>query len=341
MISQVILQDFQAHKNSVFNFDKGLNVVTGAGHEGKTSLIRALSLVLYNTWDKSWVNWDALFCRVTIITDLGIIVIREKGEKVNKYILKIPNQSDQVFANFGVEVPEVVSKALKISKVVLDKDDSLTLNYSGQLEPLFLFNRSGSQKAKVFGRLSGAHYLDYALRSLNVEKRNTGVEKGLKIKELDDLRSQHSTLGKLYDYAPTMMGLIAEEGRIEEAKDYVEGLKSLFLRAQDFKRRYESEIKKEVLLSNSKGLESALKSNLGERLQTLKQLLTWKNDLEAQENTLNVYKIQLESNLKERTDEYLKVLGEAKLCPTCFSSLDELKLNEIKNNLIVEHRCLV
>src|SRR5277367_6812145 len=140
MISSATLQDFQSHKHSTFNFDKGLNLVVGSSNQGKTSLVRALSLVLYNQWDKSWVRVGSAFCKITLTMDNGITVIREKGEKVNKYILQVANQPPQEFVNFGVDVPEAVSRVLRIGKIALDKDDSLTLNYASQLEPLFLFN---------------------------------------------------------------------------------------------------------------------------------------------------------------------------------------------------------
>jgi exonuclease SbcC len=340
VLKSVTLQDFQSHKYSTFNFDKGLNILTGKSNEGKSSLVRALSLIIYNQWDKSWVRNGANYCIVTLILDNGATIIRQKGEKLNKYVLKIDGKEEE-YSNFGLEVPQAIQKALGISKIELDKDDSLNLSIAGQLESLFLFNKSGSGKAKVFGHLSGAHFLDFALRSLATEKKQTNTEKNFKTQELDNLKSQHANLSKIYEFAPTMMGFLAAEGRIEENKERLEGLKDLFKRAVDWKRRYTLETQKESILANAGAVELPSFEASVQRLKSLKQLVTWKADLAAQESTLNAYKTQLDSNLTDRTNEYLKVLGDSGLCPTCFEQLDAQKISKIRENLTGEHKCLV
>jgi exonuclease SbcC len=334
LITSVVLENFQSHKYSVFNFDKGLNVIVGSSNQGKTSLARALLLVLYNIWDKSWVRVGASFCRVTLATDSGIIVIREKGDKTNKYILKVPGQVDQEFSNFGVDVPDVISKALKIEKVVLDKDDSLALNMASQLEPLFLFNRSGSQKAKVFGRLSGAHYLDHALRNLNTEKKQISVEKNLKTRELEDLKTQVDTLKQITSFEGLIQELEIKNNDLDVGRQRVEALKSLFLEAQDWKRRYTSEIDKENVFGHLPFFQIEFIASSVERLKSLKQLLSQKNDLLIRENALNNTKNQLNYDFQTTGVEYLKILNENKTCPTCFSPIDEQRIEDIKNNLI-------
>jgi DNA repair protein SbcC/Rad50 len=339
MISQVILENFQSHKHSVFNFDKGLNLVVGSSNQGKTSLVRALSLVLYNTWDKSWVRVGSSFCKITLVMDNGITVVREKGEKVNKYVLQVPNQPSQEFTNFGVDVPEAVSKVLHIGKISLDKDDSLTLNYASQLEPLFLFNRSGSQKAKVFGRLSGAHYLDHALRNLNTEKKQISVEKNLKTQELSLLQSQFTDLQAVNSYKSKLDELEAKNAALDAANQRVITLKALFVRVQDWKRRYGVEIEKETLLAQAPALQIDSVEVSVQRLKALKQLLSWKSDLLSKEITLNSCKTQLNNDFERETTEYTRILGENKVCPTCFAPLDGQKLDEIKNNLVGKEKC--
>ena len=333
MIQSVILENFQSHKYSTFNFDKGLNVIVGAGHQGKTSLVRALSLVLYNNWDKSWVRVGATFCRVILTMDNGVTVIREKGDKVNKYILSAKEYPNQEFNNFGTDVPEAISKALRIGKVVLDKDDSLTLNYAGQHEPLFLFNRSGSQKAKVFGKLSGAHYLDHAMRSLSVEKKQISVEKSLKSKELVELKLQYSTLSAVSAFSPKIQELEIKNTALDTASYRISELKALLLRVQQWKMRYTSEAQLEAVLGQAKGVEI---DSVAERVQRLKELKNLQNrvsDLSGRENALKSTLSELRCSQEHLQAEYLKALSENKICPTCFTSLDGWRLNEIQENL--------
>lgn len=339
MISQVVLENFQSHKQSIFNFDKGLNLVVGSSNQGKTSLVRALSLVLYNQWDKSWVRIGSSFCKITLIMDNGVTVIREKGEKQNKYILKVPNQADCVYENFGVNVPEAISKVLNIRKIELDKDDSLTLNYSSQLESLFLFNRSGSQKAKVFGHLSGAHYLDYALRNLSTEKKQISTEKNLKTQEFSLLKEQFTALESVNSFKSKLEELEAKNTVLDTAKQRVEALKSLLGRVQDWKRRYEAEIAKELLLAKAPQVEIDSVAGSVQRLKQLKQLLNCKSELSSKETMLNSCKNQLNNDFETTTFEYTRVLGENKVCPTCFGILDSQKLEEIKNTLTGNEKC--
>ena len=341
MISSVVLENFQSHKHSTFNFDKGLNLVVGSSNQGKTSLVRALSLVLYNTWDKSWVRVGSSFCKITLVMDNGVTVIREKGEKQNKYILQVAGQPEQTFTNFGVDVPEAISKVLKIGKIELDKDDSLTLNYASQLEPLFLFNRSGSQKAKVFGRLSGAHYLDHALRNLNTEKKQISTEKNLKTQELSLLKEQFTALEAINTFKSKLDELETKNAALEEASQRVIQLKTLLNRVQDWKRRYGTETEKESILAQAKTVEIDPVVSSVQRLKQLKQLSTWKNDLFNKENTLNSAKNQLETEFDTVSREYIDILGANKVCPTCFGVLDSQKLDEIKNNLIGKEKCRI
>jgi DNA repair protein SbcC/Rad50 len=341
LIQSVIIENFQAHKHSVFNFDKGLNLVVGSSNQGKTSLVRALSLVLYNQWDKSWTRVGSAFCKITLVMDNGVTVIREKGEKVNKYLLQVPNAAPQEFTNFGVEVPEAISKVLHIGKIELDKDDSLTLNYASQLEPLFLFNRSGSQKAKVFGRLSGAHYLDHALRNLNAEKKQISVEKNLKAKELEELKVQHSVLSGVSEIQPKIEELETKSATLDAASLRVVELKSLFARVLDWKRRYGIETAKESTLAQAKTVEIDPVTASVQRLKDLKQLLNRKNELSSREMVLNSTKNQLETDFSMATTEYVRILSENNVCPTCFGILDAQKLDEIKNNLIGKEKCRI
>jgi len=273
--------------------------------------------------------------------DNGVTIIREKGDKQNKYILQVPGQPEQTFTNFGTEVPETVSKILHIGKIELDKDDSLTLNYASQLEPLFLFNRSGAQKAKVFGRLSGAHYLDHALRNLNVEKRSISVEKNLKTKELVDLQTQHVALNAILGFRPKIEELEGRNTALDAAKQRVEALKSLLKRVQDWKRHYEAEIVKETLLSQAKAVEIDSVTASVQRLKALKQLFNWNNDLLSKENSLNTAKTELSLEFEATTSEYASVLGENKVCPTCFGQLNNEKLRDIKNSLTGKEKCSI
>lgn len=63
ILSKLALRDFQFIRNAVFKFDKkGFNLVTGENGQGKSSVFRAISYLLFNSTPKTTedlCNWDA------------------------------------------------------------------------------------------------------------------------------------------------------------------------------------------------------------------------------------------------------------------------------------------
>jgi exonuclease SbcC len=247
-ISKIILENFQAFEKGEFNLSPNLNILVGVSNVGKSSVARGLSLVLFNTWDKSWCKFGAKFCRVTITTNTGIEVIREKGEKVNRYILQLPNQPEQLFESFGVGVPEQVQQALHIQEVQVDITDKLNLNLAGQMDALFLLSQTGSYRAKVLGKLSGATYLDHAIRELNKDKRQVTAEKNLKDLEITELQTQIDKLAAIEAYSTIITDLETKLASLALAEQRVEGIKSLFERVKVLKAAWLREFKKQELL---------------------------------------------------------------------------------------------
>lgn len=341
MFKNLRLENFQSHKDSTFEFSPNLSVIVGSSNQGKSSIVRAFSLLLYNQWDSSWTRVGASFCRITLTLDSGIVVIREKGPKINKYTLQIPNQPSQIFSNFGVEVPDIIQKALNIRKIDMGKDDPLILNYASQLESLFLFNRSGSAKANVLGHLSNAHFLDHALRSLGTEKKQISTEKNLKTQELALLKDQFTALESVNTFKSKLDEFEVQNIALDAAKQRVEALKLLLRRVQEWKRRYEIEIAKESLLGAVKGIECTSMDTSVQRLKELNKLLIYNKDLLLKERILNDAKNQFEIDLKKETQTYLTTLSVNKVCPTCFEQLNEQKMSKIQDNLIGKEKCLI
>lgn len=247
-IKTVVLENFQSHEKSIFNLDNRLNILVGVSNVGKSSVARALSLLLFNTWDKSWVRFGAKYCRITITTDTGTEVVREKGDKANRYILRLPNVPEQLFEAFGTGVPEQVQQALHIHEVQVDTTDKLNLNLAGQMDSLFLLSQTGSYRAKVLGKLSGATYLDHAIRELNKDKRQVTAEKNLKDLEIVELQAQVDKLTPIETYATVISAL---EGRLTAlvcSQERVDRIRSLFERVNALKGVWLREHKKSELL---------------------------------------------------------------------------------------------
>jgi len=250
-LKTLTLEDFQSHEKSVFNLDKGLNVIVGLSNAGKSSISRALQFILMGSpWDKSWVRFGAKYCKITLETSTGITVLREKGDKVNKYTLILPNQEPQVFESFGTSVPEAIQQALKIHEVQIDAAESLNLNVALQHDNLFLLSSVPSLRARILGKLSGATFLDHAIRELNKDKRQTTAEKGSKELEVVDLNSQIDKLAPIETFSSQISDIEARLSSLSVQEARLQRIQSLFERVSILRANWVAETEKEALLVN-------------------------------------------------------------------------------------------
>ena len=274
-ISKVVLENFQAFEKGEFNLSPNLNILIGVSNVGKSSVARALSLVLFNQWDKSWCRFGAKFCRVTLVTNTGIEVVREKGEKINRYILRLPDSSEQLFESFGTTVPEAVQNALKIHTVQVDTADTLNLNLAGQMDALFLLSQTGSYRAKVLGKLSGATYLDYAIRELNKDKRQVTAEKNSKDLEIVELQKEVDKFGAIESYSSVISELESKITSLTALEQRVERIRNLLERVKVLKDSWTRTNQKNEILGtlDLNSVDTVVKN--AERIKALQNLYQW------------------------------------------------------------------
>ncbi|MFK3938767.1 AAA family ATPase [Alkalihalobacillus sp. NPDC078783] len=178
-ILDVRLENFQSHLDSHFTFADGLNVLIGQSDSGKTAVIRGIRWALFNQpRGTDFIRAGSDFVRVTIQFESGDKLIRERTASKNRYIIKKNGQDQQVFESFGQHVPVEVLDLHGMRPLRIDRDHELTIHLAQQLDGPFLLEQPGSMRAKTIGRISGAHYLDAAIRdtsrdlhSLNQSKR--------------------------------------------------------------------------------------------------------------------------------------------------------------------------
>lgn len=268
-ISKIILENFQAFEKGEFDLSPNLNILVGVSNVGKSSIARALSLVLFNKWDKSWTKFGAKYCRVTVQTNTGIEVVREKGEKINRYILRLPGQVEQLYESFGVNTPEAVQQALRIHEVQIDATDSLNLQLASQMDSLFLLSQTGSYRAKVLGKLSGATYLDHSIRSLNTEKRQTTAEKSSKDLELAELQTQLDRLTPIEAYKDQISEIEAKFTALSAQEARLERIRGLSSRVKALKASWERQTAIEALIGQ---IDTSKIAELGLKVDKIKVL---------------------------------------------------------------------
>lgn len=329
-IRQLILENFQSHENTSINLHPNFNCLIGRNSSGKSSIVRALSFILYGNWDTTWVKEGAKFCRITLITDDGTEIVREKGSSVNKYILRIPNATEQVYESFGTSVPEQIEDVLKIRKIQIDAKDYLNLNVSNQHDGLFLIPTTGSFKAKVIGKLSDVHLLDYALREINKGKKNLSSEKRIKLQEKEQLDDDV----KQYDYLENVeKRLIDVENKLNKVVDVenrLDKLKELLERTYKWKQDYV------VIKYKTDALNVLQEDVMGkeiDRLMLLAKVGDSLNEVEKELNRCTDYEDYVTKEENKVLESYIQLLKDTGTCPSCFTELDKNKLEKLKTNL--------
>ncbi|WP_078391438.1 AAA family ATPase [Shouchella patagoniensis] len=183
-IVSVRLENFQSHLDTAVNFDSGLNVIVGQSDSGKTAVLRGIRWALFNQpRGTDFLRVGADFVRVTVILDTGVAIVRERTSSKNRYVIKKQDSEDLVLEGFGSQVPEEVIQAHQMRAFRIDSDHEWQLQIAQQLDGPFLLEQTGSLRAKTIGRMSGAHYLDMAIR--DTSKDVYSLSQRTKQKELE------------------------------------------------------------------------------------------------------------------------------------------------------------
>ncbi|WP_368504111.1 AAA family ATPase [Alkalihalophilus sp. As8PL] len=183
-IESIRLENFQSHLDTTIEFAAGLNVLVGQSDSGKTAILRALRWVLFNQpRGTDFVRVGADFARVTVRFTHGVTIIRERTTSKNRYIIKEVEKEDLVLEGFGIHVPKEVLNAHGMQPLRIDRDHELMIHLSQQLDGPFLLEQTSSLRAKTIGRISGAHFLDMAIR--DTSKDLSGLNQRVKIEEVE------------------------------------------------------------------------------------------------------------------------------------------------------------
>lgn len=332
-IKQLRLENFQSHEDGVLNFHPNFNCIIGTGNSGKSAIVRALSFILFGQWEPSWVRNGAASCRIILTMSDDTVVVREKGAKLNRYVVNRSGEKEQVYENFGTGVPEPIEQLLHIFKAKIGDKEELNLNLSNQLDQLFLLSNPGSYKAKVLGKLSKAHYLDHALKEINRDKKRLSLERTVAEKEIPTLENEI----KQYD------GLDAEQAKLDSLGTRIEGIKALEERLRKLKQlhttammwkdmfireRAEQERLDKVRVASTEKLVA-----LYDRLKQLRQLSNKVTQHKALYETTTQIIQQLDSSRTLLFEKYVSALKDNKKCPTCFTDVTEDTCKKILETL--------
>ena len=157
----LILENYQAHKNTTINLTDGLNVIIGESDMGKSSILRALRKLIRDVpAGKDHINKDATSMKLslTVIDDNNheYVIIRQVTPSKNLYYL-----DGQEFGGFGREIPEEIRNTLEMFLIELENSEKIDLHFFDQHDEPFMVSRgSAGTRSKLLGKIAGLHTLE-------------------------------------------------------------------------------------------------------------------------------------------------------------------------------------
>lgn len=195
IIERLELVNFQSHKDSVFEFTKGLNVLAGESRNGKSSVLRAIREVfecyMKNPRDAIFFGED--FFRITMYLSNGYIisrVVERKKSGKNGYEIFDPTTGTSSYYN--TKALEMVQEILGLNKIKLTERNKVNVNFSVQGDSWFMIgnNMSAPDRAKLIGVMYGTHYADAVLKDLNSQAKKIVTEINVYAKDIANLQEQ-------------------------------------------------------------------------------------------------------------------------------------------------------
>ena len=224
MIKNIRLSNFQAHKDSLLEFTKGVNVIKGESHSGKSSIMRAFKWMIFNRpQGDSFKKHGEKEVSVEVSFYNGEKIIRKRTSKENSYQSNVLELSA-----LKSEVPQEI-------KLLLNMDE---INYQSQFDNYFLLQETSGNIAKKLNEIVGLSIIDSTLAKINslVRKNKNDLEYTKEtLKEYND-KIRRIKWAKLAD---------KELCRIEELTEKLEKKKTkkeFIILSLDEIQRYEQEI---------------------------------------------------------------------------------------------------
>lgn len=295
MIKELVIKNFQSHRETRLRFSPGVNCIVGDTDAGKTAVIRALMWLVFNrpsgTRFRSW--WGGV-TSVTAKCSDGTIK-RQRGDKTNLY--KVGREP---YKAMGTRVPEEVSTALDMSD----------LNFQLQHDNPFMVSVGASQFAK---RLNSVANLDVIATSVTAVSRSERSTKAI----IAEVEADILEIGKGLESYSSISAIEQSIIQVEKKAARLEEMDKQYAEIQKAVIRYRDatamRIPREEIAAIAAGLESVDVSNeeveggraVARNIRSIvKEYEYCKEDLSEIQRDLSVAKKELK---KEKPTE----------CPTC------------------------
>lgn len=341
-ITKVILENFQSHDYSEFNFENGLNVLVGESRQGKSAILRSLYWVYENKPSgKNFIKRGKDYCKVTIYLSDNTIVSRYIEHKKNgKNLYEIFYSDGRIESGNTKLLPEV-QKALGYNDFKIDSKLSIPINFYKQGDSWYLIGDklSSTDKARVIGALNGTNLADDILRDLNVENSKIITLNNISEKNKEKYKNQLKDLEYLNDLDIILKKneiLLNKYNELKEQKNKIEKLINIY-----------NETKQKIHL-NSLVLDKL--KNIDDnvlKISLLKQLNMSYSMINKEKNRHDILfknnqNCEFIISKLENLDIYLEKLNKLKQKNEIYNKLNKLNLNYLEDkNKIEKIECIL
>ncbi|WP_236913888.1 AAA family ATPase [Clostridium sp. Cult2] len=240
-IKKIILENFQSHRYTEIELDEYLNVIVGPSDHGKTAIIRGLKWALFNEPSGDYfIREGENECSVTVIFNDGTKIKRYRSKTKNAYYLYDNEGEELIFEGFGTKVPEEIIDRTSMRKIMLDSNQSNSINIGEQLDGPFLLSEKNATRANAIGRLVGVHIIDDALKDTLKDIRNLNIKRRNHEEILENLEKSLTE----YDYLDDLMGKIE---RLKNIKNHIYNSQQKLMKLDQLSKALNT-INEEVLL---------------------------------------------------------------------------------------------
>ena len=330
IIKKVQLENYRSHSNTTVEFTKGVNLILGKNGRGKTSILEAISTVMFNTKDrsgketgKSYIKFGEKSSKVDIdfIANDG----REYNLKTEFFKTKPKKQTlkDIIGSEYDGDIQEKLEELCGIKKGFEETYENIVI--AKQNEFINIFKDSGTTREKTFNKIFNTQIYKEMYDSFLKE----AVDKYKSEKE--NLDSKINSLKENMEDKEQITNFLKEEKELEKnLQDNFKNINIISKNLENEIKDYETtEIELNNLIKNIKDEENKIKKYLNilkENIIEAKQAKKSKIIVKETEKSYLEY-LDIENRLKDLRENLDNLLDEKKLNIQYQNNIEKLELS--------------
>ena len=329
IIKRVQLENYRSHSNTTVEFTKGVNLILGKNGRGKTSILEAISTVMFYTKDrtgketgKSYIKFGEKSSKVDIdfIANDG----REYNLKTEFFKTKPKKQTlkDMTGSKYDGDIQEKLEELCGIKKGFEETYENIVI--AKQNEFINIFKDSGTTREKTFNKIFNTQIYKEMYDSFLKE----AIDKYSK--QIDYLIGDINHLKGSMEDKEQITNFLKEEEIIKNNlnKDFSETTERIDKLLNEIKEYETTEIELNNLIKNIKDEENKIKkylSLLKENIIEAKQAKKAKIIVKETEKSYLEY-LEIENRLKDLRENLDNLLDEQKLNTQYQNNIEKLEL---------------